>query len=129
MASRQRAKVILGARVVLAAGLALCLCGASTASRAQITGDLRTSFTTAFKNACVQRQRSEPNKHRLNDNLLGQYCACNAAFYADRVTEDDLTEAAKAVTSQARPSWLTDNAAAAADYCSRDISRYPNISA
>jgi len=117
------------ARVVAAAGLAVCLCGASTISRAQITGDLRTSFTAAFRNACVQRQRSEPAKHPLNDNLLGQYCACNAAFYADRVTEDDLTEAAKAAASQARPTWLTDNAAAAADYCSRELSRYPSVSA
>jgi len=115
--------------VVLAAGLAAGLCSASTASRAQISGDLRTSFTTAFRNACVQRQRSEPAAHPLNDNLLGQYCACNAAFYADRVTEDDLTETAKAASSPARPSWLTDNAAAAADYCSRDLSRYPSVSA
>ena len=112
----------LGAAVAL---MAMAL--AASPSQAQISGDLRMSFITAFKQSCLTRQKADAP--RSSEHLLLQYCVCNAAFYADRVTADQLAASAEAQAKGQRPDWLSQNAREAEDYCSRELSQYPSVSA
>jgi hypothetical protein len=98
---------------------------ASSPSQAQIVGSLRMSFINAFRDSCLTRQKTTaPHAH---EHLLLQYCVCNAAFYADRVTADQLAASADAQARGVRPDWLVNNARAAEDYCSRELTQYPSL--
>ncbi len=94
-------------------------------SHAQIAGQLRMSFINAFRDSCLTKQKTAAP--HSSAHLLLQYCVCNAAFYADRVTADQLAASADAQARGARPDWLVNNAHAAEDYCSRELSQYPSL--
>ena len=96
--------------------------------RAQISGDLRESFTRSFKASCLVAQKANGGDRDLSDNLLQQYCACNAAFIAERVTTDELAAAAAPAKRGMVPSWFTERAKAASSYCSEDLSKYASVS-
>ena len=98
---------------------------ASSPSHAQIAGSLRMSFISAFRDSCLTRQKT--SAPRSSQHLLLQYCVCNAAFYADRVTADQLAASADAQARGVRPDRLSKNAQAAEDYCSRELDQYPSL--
>ena len=90
-------------------------------------GPLRDQFTASFKASCLKTQKASPLNQKTTDNLLMEYCACNAAYFADRVTPDQLAMSADAAAKGVRPSWFADYSGAASAYCSRDISRYMTV--
>ena len=100
---------------------------AASPSHAQIAGQLRMSFISAFRDSCLTKQKTAAP--HSSAHLLLQYCVCNAAFYADRVTADQLAATADAQARGVRPDWLSKNAKAAEDYCSRELEQYPSVMA
>jgi len=96
-------------------------------AHAQIEGPLRETFTQSFKASCLKMQRANPANAGVTDNLLGQYCACNATYFAERVTPEDLTASAPAASRGQTPSWFADHAGAASSYCSRDLSKFSSV--
>jgi len=96
-------------------------------AQAQIDGPLRDNFTQSFKVSCLKAQRDNPANRGVTDNLLGQYCACNAAYFAERVTPDQLSLSALAASKGQTPSWFADYSGAASSYCSRDLSKFSSV--
>jgi hypothetical protein len=109
------------------APLALAFGLAVAPAQAQIDGPLRETFTQSFKASCLKTQRDNPANRGVTNNLLGQYCACNAAYFAQRVTADLLSASAPGAAKGETPAWFTDYSGAASNYCSQDLGKFSSV--
>jgi hypothetical protein len=107
--------------------LALAFSLAVAPAQAQIDGPLLQTFTQSFKASCLKTQRDNPVNRAVTDNLLSQYCACNAAYFAQRVTTNQLAASATAASKGETPTWFTDYSGAASTYCSQDLSKFSSV--
>lgn len=71
--------------VLVAASVAL-----APPAAAQLTGEIRAEYIRTALKACFPIQRAMSANNNIADDRIHKYCQCAAAYFADRVSDDDM---------------------------------------
>ena len=79
------------ARWTAPAAIALFLASVQFARSDQgLTGDVRTTFIEAATRSCLKTQLDAPGNKGVSVSAIHDYCKCNAADLADKISNDEV---------------------------------------